>query len=343
MSDLALFAIQAELDLDDYASPEAFAAKHRRLAAQVAGRRRGEHALAVWPEVVGSFCGLAGWVDRVRDCTTTQQALTRLALRRFPALARGAFRQRARSREEALFVLVSPEVHRTMWTTFSGIARDFDMWVVAGSALLPENRLGIDTADFEAVSAHTYNVSYTFAPDGHCAGVTRKVNLVPTQEDVIHLSPGAVADLAPVDTPFGRLGTLICYDGFGEAHTGDEPCFTPGAAELDALGTDVIAQPSANSWPWDAPWAFNDPGETQLRREQWFTEGLFGHLGNLRHVRYAVNPQLVGTILDNHFEAPSIIMERRPGGEAVLVAESETPDGEDVVHAVVPAPLPAPA
>lgn len=332
---LDLIAVQPEIHLDDYASPEAFAAKHRGLAERAAGGRRGDVALAVWPEVVGSFCGLSGWVERVRGCTTTQQALTRLALRRLPALALGALRHGARSLEEALFVLVAPDVHRMMWTTFSGIARDFGMWVVAGSALLPENRLGIDTPDFEAASARTYNTSYTFAPDGHCVGVTRKVNLVPTQEDVLHLSAGAVGDLRPVDTPFGRLGTLICYDGFGEAHTGGEPCFTPGAAVLDALGTDVIAQPSANAWPWDAPWAFNDPGETLLRREQWFSEGLFGHLGRLRHVRYAVNPELVGTVFDNHFEAPSLIMERRPGGEAVVLAQSEVPAGEDVLHVTV--------
>ena len=45
-------------------------------------------------------------------------------------------------------------------------------------------------------------------------------------------------------------------------------------------------------------------GRDQLRREQWFTEGLFSQLSGLSHIRYAVNPQLVGDVLDNHFEAP---------------------------------------
>jgi predicted amidohydrolase len=169
--------------------------------------------------------------------------------------------------------------------------------VVAGSGLFPREG-----------SARVHNTSYMFDPDGRVVAVTRKVNLVPTQEDVLGLLPGSPDDLAVVDTPFGRVGTLICYDGFREPHTGGEPGWVRCGPVLDGLGATIVAQPSANAWAWDAPWAFNEPGETLLRSEQWFAEGFAREMRDLVNVRYAVNPQLVGTELDHVFEAPSLIL-----------------------------------
>lgn len=340
-----LFAVQSRVSLDDYASPEAFTARHRALASRVDARRardsRGHPlhpALAVWPEMLGAPLGVMGHLHRVRHCATSQAAMTRVALAELPGMLGTAVRHRPRSLEECLFATVAPRVHRTLWNTFSGIARDFGLWVVAGTALLPRNRLGDEGPGFSPHGARTYNTSYTFAPDGRCVAVTRKVNLVPTQEDTLQLSPGHPEELRVVETPFGRLGTLICYDGFREPHTSREPGFVPAARLVDALGAEVVAQPSANAWAWDGPWAFNDPGESQLRREQWFTEGLFSQLRTLRRVRYAVNPQLVGRFFDNTFEAPSLILERGEDGEVRVLAQAEDPRAEDVLQATVPLP-----
>lgn len=347
-----LFAIQPRVSLEDYTTPASFAARHRALAARVdalrardASGRPLHPALAVWPEMVGAALGLMGHLPRVRRCRTTSGAMTRMALAEWRAMGRAWRRFRPPSLEECLYAAVAPRVHRAMWETFSGIARDFGLWVVAGSALLPANRLGPDTPDHEPHSARTFNTSYTFSPEGRCVAVTCKVNLVPTQEDVLHLSPARPEDLPVLRTPFGLLGTLICYDGFREPHTATEPWFVPCAQYLDALGVDIIAQPSANAWPWDAPWAFNDTaaGESQLRREQWFSEGLYAQLRDLTRVRYAVNPQLVGGFLDNTFEAPSLILERPGPGEVRVLARSENPRGEDVLHATVPLPVSAEA
>jgi predicted amidohydrolase len=341
-----LFAVQARVCLEDYASAESFSERHRALARRIdqlrsrdgAGRPR-YPALAVWPEMVGAALGVMGHVHRVRGSRTTQAAMVRVALAEVLSLAATAVRHLPSSLEECLYAATAARVHRVMWTTFSEIARDFDLWVVAGSALLPKNRLGADTPDFSPVSPRTYNTSYTFSPEGRCVAVTRKVNLVPTQEDVVRLSPGRPEELEVVPTPFGQLGTLICYDGFREPHTSGEPSFVPAARLLDERGVDIIAQPSANAWPWDGPWAFNEPGEKQLRREQWFNEGLYSQLAALRCARYAVNPQLVGGFFENVFEAPSLILERvRPGVVRVL-AQAEDPRGEDVLHVTAPLAL----
>ena len=340
---LELFAIQPRVCLEDYASEETFSERHRALARRIDGLRARDEAgrprypaLAVWPEMVGAALGLMGHLHRVRHTRTTKAAMARVALAEVPSLAAAAVRHWPSSLEECLYTATAARVHRAMWTTFSRIARDFELWVVAGSALLPRNRLGLDTADFSPVSARTYNTSYTFSPEGRCVAATRKVNLVPTQEDVVRLSPGSPEELHGVPTPFGQLGTLICYDGFREPHTSHEPAFVPAARLLDARGVSVIAQPSANPWPWDEPWAFNAPGEAQLRREQWFNEGLYSQLGALQSARYAVNPQLVGGFFENVFEAPSLILERVGPGVVRVLAQSCDPRAEDVLHVTVP-------
>ncbi|MCI0671692.1 MAG: carbon-nitrogen hydrolase family protein [Myxococcaceae bacterium] len=341
-SHVDLFAVQPRVSLEDYASQETFAAHQRALAEQLDARRERDAegrplhpALAVWPEMVGAPLGLMGHLERARRCRTTEEAMAAVARAEWPRVLR-ALGRRPRSLAEALYVTVAPRVHRAMWATFGTIARDFQLWVVAGTALLPENALGDETPELRAASARTYNTSYTFAPDGRCVAVTRKVNLVPTQEDVIGLSAGRAEALPVVETPFGRLGTLICYDGFREPHTTNEPGFTPAALLLDALSVDVIAQPSANAWPWEGPWAFNAPGEGQRRCEQWFSEGLFAQMRDLTHVRYAVNPQLVGGFLDNSFEAPSLILEQRGGRDVHVLAQSADPRAECVLHVTVP-------
>lgn len=339
-----LFAVQPRVSLEDYASPETFAARHRALAARVdalrerdAAGRPVRPALAVWPEMVGAPLGVAGHLERVRGCATTEEAMAVVSRAEWRRVLRG-LRVRPRSRAEALHVAVARAVHRTMWSTFRGIARDFGLWLVAGSALLPESRRGPDTPDFAPVSARTYNTSATFSPEGACLALTRKVNLVPTQEDVLGLTAGRAEVLPVVDTPFGRLGTLIGYDGFCKPYTQDESDFTPAALLLDGLAVDIIAQPAANPWPWDEPWAFNAPGETQRRSEQWFDEGLFTQLRELTHARYVVNPQLVGGYFENAFEAPSLILERRGPGDVVVLARAADPRAECVVHVTVDAP-----
>jgi hypothetical protein len=185
-----LFAVQAIIALDDYRSADAFAARHRGLAERVAGQRDPAlPALAVWPEYVGTFLALAGRARWVRGCATTEQAMRRVALPLLPRILAVKLRYRAARLEAALLAVLAPKVHRIMHDVFSGIARDFDLWVVAGSALLPRNRHGDGSAAYAPLDTRIYNTSYTFAPDGALMGVTRKVNLVPTQEDVLHLSP----------------------------------------------------------------------------------------------------------------------------------------------------------
>ncbi len=319
--------MQARVGVEDYASVEAFAALVGRLGgrveAAIGAAPRGRPALVVFPEMFGTFLGIAAHPGAAR-AKTTDGAMGRVALSRAPALLAWILRHRV-GPKTALLGMLGGFV-RDAWTgAMSPLAKRLGAHVVAGSALLP------DPKDPRRVR----NVSLLFGPDGRELGETEKCNLVPTQEDVLGLAPGAPGDVRATDLGGGaRAATLICYDGFRIAHTDREPGFTPMAPFLDRLAVDVIAHPSANPWAWDAGWVFADPGERLLRRDQWRVEGMASTLAGMAHTRWAVTAHLTGGVLDNHFEGRSQILERTAGSVAPI-AEARTIDSEEIVHARV--------
>lgn len=341
MRDVDLFAVQGRIDPSLYESRENFEARLEAQARAIdALRERDEEgayrfpALAVWPENYALFASLIG-VPGASQAKSSTRAMARLALRRLPALVRTFWRHRPRSLEETLFTATAPETFALIDGAFAPIARKYQLHIVAGSAYLPR----FTAPPFKAEGAKVYNTSLLYSDSGERLAISRKQNIVPTQEDILHLSPGDDEDLPVVSLPFGRFATLICYDGFNEAHTKDEPEFKRCGVLVDRLGAEIVAQPSANAWAWDEPWVFNEPGETMLRREQWFEEGLFRQLSECENIRYVVNPQLVGSIFEYRFEAKSLILARDPdagsdgdqAGEVRIAREAETIDQEEIL------------
>jgi predicted amidohydrolase len=99
---------------------------------------------------------------------------------------------------------------------FAQLARKHDMYIVAG--LVERDKHVI------------YNVAVLLAPDGTVAGKYRKVCL-PREEIAAGIAPGN--DYPVFETRFGRLGMMVCYDGF----------FPEVARELSNRGAEVIAWP----------------------------------------------------------------------------------------------------
>ena len=99
---------------------------------------------------------------------------------------------------------------------FGQLARQHNLYIVVG--LVERDRHLI------------YNVAVLLGPDGSIAGKYRKVAL-PRAEIEAGISPG---DEYPVfETRFGRLGLMVCYDGF----------FPEVARQLSRRGAEVIAFP----------------------------------------------------------------------------------------------------
>jgi predicted amidohydrolase len=99
---------------------------------------------------------------------------------------------------------------------FGALAREHGLYVVAGL--------------IEREGHLIYNVATLSGPDGKLIGKYRKVAL-PRSEVAGGVTPGR--DYPVFDTRFGKLGMMVCYDGF----------FPEVARELTKRGAEVIAWP----------------------------------------------------------------------------------------------------
>lgn len=99
---------------------------------------------------------------------------------------------------------------------FGGLAMRHNLYIVAGLV--------------ERDGALIYNTAALIGPDGALAGKYRKVAL-PRSEIEAGVQPGR--DYPVFDTRFGKLGIMICYDGF----------FPEVARRLAINGAEVIAWP----------------------------------------------------------------------------------------------------
>lgn len=301
--EVALCAVQLALGMADFASERHYrAAIERALATASVATAGARHRLFVFPENTGHFIPFIHAPRAARSQPSLTRAMALLAARHPLRLAGAMVGARTRDLQKALMLDILPAADALMRSIFSMAARQARAYIVAGSHLLA--RAGTVT-----------NTSYTFGPDGALLGTTSKVNLVPHLEDHrpggTDLARGHAGELAVIDTPFGGLATLICYDGFHVPHTRDEPEFAPVGPHIDALGARVIANPSANPWPWRGRWLYAVPDGPQTRDRQWRCEGLPGTMARLRRVRYGVTAHLCAEILDFRFEGPSEILARR--------------------------------
>lgn len=356
MSDprIELIAVQPYMQLADYRTTESFADKIAALTELVAaarerdGQGRFRHpAVVVFPEHIGTFLSIAGYGGLTHDGDDVDTILRRVVLQHPRRFLLSLLTYRTLSPSAAVLLAESTKMHRAYRSAFRAAARRLEATVVAGSIILPDNAEGLDAEVLRPVDKRLYNLSYTFAPDGRCVNVTRKVHLVPMLEDTLPLVPGSADALTAIDSPCGRIGVMICYDGFREPHTHNEPDFRALGPRLSAAGVAIVAQPSANPWPWNEAWVFAEPGEQQLRHEQWLREGLFSQLSDMPGVRYAVNPQLIGDLLGTRFNGRSYIFARGDDGTVTILtaAASETlaAASEEILVARVPAIAPATA
>ncbi len=105
---------------------------------------------------------------------------------------------------------------------FGTLAKKHDVYLVVGLVEKADNVI--------------YNVAALIGPDGKVVGKYRKVTLPRTEIDM-GIYPGN--EYPVFDTRFGKLGIMICYDGF----------FPEVARQLSNNGAEVIAFPVAGCNP----------------------------------------------------------------------------------------------
>jgi nitrilase len=126
------------------------------------------------------------------------------------------------------------ELHRRLWANAVDLrgplaARLAEAARAAGAGVA----IGINERD-DRRPGTLWNTLLWLSPEGRVAGRHRK--LVPTMHERSFWGPGAGDDLAPVETPLGRLGGLICWEAFMPA----------ARRRLHRAGADLLVIPTAD-------------------------------------------------------------------------------------------------
>lgn len=295
-----LVAIQMQYRLEDYRSAESFRERVLTLMRNLRQRHPKGEMLVVFPEDVGLGLIFTQDFKRIQTSKTMVEAGLRL-MEHYQINAFGAEGGFAGA-TRALLRTLSPFMERVYHETFAEAARTAKAWIVAGSAPIAQNEC-------------VYNVSYTYNPKGERVLVQRKINLVPLeQESGLNLCV-APRELPTINTPAGKLGVLICLDGF----------YHELIDQHAKRGVRVLAMPSFNPLPWNKEEA-----------QGWET-GLLA--GVQKHPNLiGVNPMGVGGFLDVHAEGQSSIVAQRaktPDGSGYL-ARAKTKDQEEILFYPTP-------
>lgn len=313
MTRAALVAVQLEINADVLASPDAYRRHLESGAARALdevdrkasasdpddGWDEVDARLIVFPEVAGSLALYALAPPAARKAKTLAAVLATAAVRRPLDVLRGVATTRLLDARHAVLAAIAPDGERWWKSVFGPLAKQHAAYVVAGSYL----RLASDGA--------LTNASLLFGPDGRLLATTDKVNLVTGMEDGAR---GALAlqrgqqNVPVIETPMGKLVTLIGYDACRAPHTATERFVALGERLAVRGGVAVVANPTARKDPSD---------------------GLREALAETPFARFGVTAHLVGKILDLSYSGRSEIVERK--GNAVTVLGRAT-DGERGGH-----------
>jgi predicted amidohydrolase len=308
---VTLVAVQMQVQLDDYQSPEVFGAVIQQYM-KAAMRTRGDGPrLVAFPEDVGLGLLVVDDYAVVEDCASWGEAASLLIYLYWPQVYE-AMVEYGCSPMHALLLVKGERVRQVYVDTFSALAKEHHVTIVAGSAPLP----GPDGA--------VYNTSLIFDPNGKLIGEQRKVNLIDLEGPYgLDLTPGSLDEIHAADTPVGRLGVAICYDMFPAAE--GEPADVVEALVAD--GAQILVQPSFNPHVWDA-W----------QEEDW-KRGLWTAVGTHPAVTAGVNPMMVGGLFDVGVEGVSSIIGGSfdPPANGYL-AQAASPTEPDIVAAEVDVP-----
>ena len=242
-----------------------------------------------------------------------------------------------------VFVAATDTFVRAFMQTFSDIARDYGVYVIASNNQ-PAYRASSDPTDirlfrdpsvhsgpaYVATSQRVTNSTFLWGPhdiDSHAPLGERnlifhneKVPLTSLESQLIDLDPGPSTGAAGLANARGavvaghHLGFATSlpafawgYD-FGRRPKNFKPCANIAATYMpcmDSLGVDTVIQAEANPGRWTA-----NGGGGYWQPLEWMNSAWRAVADPTVHFRYAVNPMMVGNLVDLAFDGQSAILAR---------------------------------
>ena len=358
--DLRVFGIQYKQDVRNVVSYAAFRTAMRCQVQEmvVPHLKRGRPALVVFDEDIGLMTVATG----TRGAAVRAQAGTPLRAPlgdQVPAAAASALGQLNAAYApqvaayQALLGPVDPRKQvllaatdtfvRAFSLTFSDIARDFGVYVVASNnmatyrethdpaevALFGDPEVD-DGRAFVATSGRVPNATFLWGPrDVHPSAPAgaknllfrnEKVPLTESEKTLLALDEGPSSGASGIANARGwvvaghRLGFGTSLPAFawgypfGKRPAGFRPCadlVTTYASCMDAQGVDVLVQAEANNGRWAGT-----GGQGYWQPLEWMGSAWRAVADPTLRIRYAVNPFMTGNLLDMPFDGQSAILAR---------------------------------
>lgn len=255
-----LLGIQPELFPTDYQSPDRL---HRKLAAYLQQAQDqgllNEKTVVVLPEHVGTWLMISGEKDELYQAPTLTEAMNWLAASNPLLFVRAWLSAKGSDRlNDAHLRMKSKSMAKDYQALFGGLAKEFNVTLVAGTIVLPEP--SIRDGQLKPGSGALFNSSVVFGRDGVPLGQPqRQMHPVFDQREV--LAGEADQTINAVDTPAGRLGVLI----------GSDSWYPDNYRKLDEQGVQLVAVPAQvfGHGAWDQPWrgykGSSTPGSVSLK------------------------------------------------------------------------------
>ena len=326
-----LIAVQAKMSLGHYEKGDAFREKIASLMKKASAETDFSlPTLVSFPELIGMYLTFVPYHwGEVKDGTSLERAGRRIFkqnIDRVPEEHRTSLQTAARW---LLFIEHALEAEKTYVDTFSLLSREYGVYISTGSIALPPiesepSKCGRHIAD--ATKTKVYNISYLFSPRGICIRGVPKVNMTAGFEERV-FDGGPKSALVPVETGLGRVGTLVCYDGFHESLV----------EHYDGLGVEILLKPSCNQHLWDGPSTYD---QEHKEGENWLHTGCPSIIQGRENIRYGVNAMLVGAVFEDMLAeglSSIAINTGRPNAcwAEGLLAIASRPDAEEIVSATV--------
>ena len=237
-----LIAIQPFMEVGDYASAEHFSTKLDGYLQEVQAQYwLCAKSIVIFPEYIGTWLVAVGEDDAIFQADSLETAVKQMIRTNLIKFTKTLLHTKSRNKIiDAIFRMKAKEMAHIYQETFSQLAQNYQVTVVAGSIVLPEPQI----VDGELVvgNGRLQNISIVCKPDGTLhPHIIRKI--FPVHLETTFLDAAQPTELPNFDTPAGKLGVLICADSW----------YPEAYAPLAEQNVELIVVPN-NQGNWHHSW-----------------------------------------------------------------------------------------
>ena len=296
----------------DYSTEERFRDKIRGYL--TAAKERGlivpGKTIVVLPEYFGTWLVAVDEKVSVYRALTVQDALTTMVLSNPVRFIRARWNAPHTAQDKikhAVFAMKGLQMAEIYTNTFTRLASQYHVTIVAGSILLPDP--AVQNGKLIVGNGPLYNVSAVFHSDGRLdSQLVRKV--YPITDELPFVCPANPADVPVFDTPVGTLGVLVCADSWN----------SPVYKTLKEKGATLLAVPSysAGDGIWQTTWrgysGTKTPAEARAdvghitEGHAWLAHAMAGRATPEAGIKKGLNVFLRGDLWDLGTDGTTIIL-----------------------------------